>query len=524
MCRDYRGDSYRSSRNNSPRRHDRSRSRDRYNDRSRRDDRSLSRDRRHQDRSRSRDRYNDRSRRDDYRRFDRGSGSSRSNYDFATRYPPPPSAPTPTGPVSFGNGANGSNIALPVYGTPHLHTPYSNVPSVSVGGTSSSAGVPSWQPTGSRLGSVPAEPAPAFQKNFYQEHPNVSTRSDSEIEAYRRLHQMTIQGTAVPKPVESFEEACFPDYVLSAVKNQGFLKPTAIQAQGWPMAMSGRDMVGVAQTGSGKTLSYVLPAIVHINAQPLLRPGDGPIALVLAPTRELAVQIQAECVKFGASSRINSLCVYGGAARNPQINGLRKGVEIVIATPGRLLDMLECGATNLRRVTYLVLDEADRMLDLGFEPQIRRIIDQIRSDRQTLMWSATWPREVQTLARDFLRDYIQVNIGSLDLSANKNVRQIVHVCTEYDKRSLLIQNLRSIMASPDSKTLIFCAMKRTVDELAMELRYAGIQAIGLHGDKQQSARDRILADFRSGYSNVMIATDVAARGLGMNFNGVCVCV
>ncbi len=355
---------------------------------------------------------------------------------------------------------------------------------------------------------------PVFQKNFYQEHPNVARRSNEEVEIYRRLHQMTIQGRDVPRPVESFEEAGFPDYVLSAVKNQGFLKPTAIQAQGWPMAMSGRDMVGVAQTGSGKTLSYVLPAIVHINAQPVLRHGDGPIALVLAPTRELAVQIQAECVKFGATSRIRSLCVYGGTSRNPQINALRKGVEVVIATPGRLLDMIECGATNLRRVTYLVLDEADRMLDLGFEPQIRKIIGQIRPDRQTLMWSATWPKEVQALAHDFLKDYIQVNIGSLDLSANKNVRQIIHVCTEFDKQSLLLQNLRNIMMAPDHKTLIFTAMKRTVDNLTVYLQRSGIQAIGLHGDKAQRDRDRILGDFRAGCCNIMIATDVAARGLG----------
>jgi ATP-dependent RNA helicase DDX5/DBP2 len=389
--------------------------------------------------------------------------------------------------------------------TPHLHTPYSNVPSV--GSANQLLFTPLDRPAS-------GGPAPDFQKDFYKEHPNVAGRSEEEIAAFRREHQMTLAGHGVPRPLESFEEAGFPDYVLAAVKHQGFAKPTPIQAQGWPMALSGRDMVGVAQTGSGKTLAFVLPAIVHINAQPRLRTGDGPIALVLAPTRELAVQIQAECAKFGSSSRISSLCVYGGASRNPQIAALRRGVEIVIATPGRLLDMLECGATNLRRVTYLVLDEADRMLDLGFEPQIRRIIEQIRPDRQTLMWSATWPKEVQGLARDFLRDYIQVNIGSLELSANKNVRQVIHVCSPFEKHGLLTQNLQQILMARDSKTLIFTALKRTVDELAAYLLRSGVQAIGIHGDKQQRERDRVLADFRSGRAQVMIATDVAARGLG----------
>ena len=162
--------------------------------------------------------------------------------------------------------------------------------------------------------------------------------------------------------------------------------------------------------------------------------GDGPIVLVLAPTRELAIQIQQEANKFGSSSRIKNTCLYGGAPKGPQIRDLQKGVEIVIATPGRLIDLIEAGKTNLRRVTYLVLDEADRMLDMGFEPQLRKIVDQIRPDRQTLMWSATWPKEVKRLAQDYLKEYIQVNVGSMELSASKNITQIVEVCGQYDKR------------------------------------------------------------------------------------------
>ena len=177
--------------------------------------------------------------------------------------------------------------------------------------------------------------------------------------------------------------------------HKGFSAPTAIQAQGWPIALSGKDMVGIAMTGSGKTLAYLLPSIIHINHQPYLERGDGPIALVLAPTRELAQQIQEVAIEFGKSSKIRNTCVFGGAPKGPQIRDLENGCEIVIATPGRLIDILEMGKTNLRRTTYLVLDEADRMLDMGFEPQIRKIIEQIRPDRQVLMWSATWPKEVR---------------------------------------------------------------------------------------------------------------------------------
>ena len=176
---------------------------------------------------------------------------------------------------------------------------------------------------------------------------------------------MLVQGNNIPRPISSFDEAGFPDYILTEIKASGFTAPSAIQCQAWPMALSGRDLVAIAETGSGKTISFALPAMVHINAQPLLAPGDGPIVLILAPTRELAVQIQAECTKFGKSSRIRNTAVYGGVPKGQQIRDLQRGAEIVVATPGRLIDMLESGKTNLKRVTYLVMDEADRMLDMG---------------------------------------------------------------------------------------------------------------------------------------------------------------
>lgn len=165
---------------------------------------------------------------------------------------------------------------------------------------------------------------PKFEKNFYKEHINVTERTDREVDEFRQKHEITIKGQGVPKPVTSFDEAGFPSYVLDAIKSVGFEKPTAIQCQGWPMALSGRDIVSVADTGSGKTLGYILPGVVHINAQPLLQRGDGPIVLVLAPTRELAVQIQNECQKFGRTSRIKSTCVYGGTSRGPQARDLER--------------------------------------------------------------------------------------------------------------------------------------------------------------------------------------------------------
>ncbi|CAR22679.1 ATP-dependent RNA helicase DBP2 [Lachancea thermotolerans] len=361
---------------------------------------------------------------------------------------------------------------------------------------------------------------PKFEKNFYVEHESVRNRSDAEVEEFRKANEMSILGKDIPKPITTFDEAGFPEYVLSEVKAEGFEKPTGIQCQGWPMALSGRDMIGVAATGSGKTLSYCLPGIVHINAQPLLSPGDGPIVLVLAPTRELAVQIQTECSKFGKSSRIRNTCVYGGVPRGHQIRELTRGAEIVIATPGRLIDMLEIGKTNLKRVTYLVLDEADRMLDMGFEPQIRKIVDQIRPDRQTLMWSATWPKEVQQLARDYLHDPIQVNVGSLELAASHNIAQIVEVVSDMEKRDRLLKHLETASEDKDSKILIFASTKRTCDEITRYLRQDGWPALAIHGDKAQNERDWVLQEFRTGNSPIMVATDVAARGIdvkGINF-------
>ncbi|KAM7471818.1 hypothetical protein LguiA_010001 [Lonicera macranthoides] len=354
-----------------------------------------------------------------------------------------------------------------------------------------------------------------FEKNFYVESPTISAMSESEVDGYRRRREITVEGRDVPKPVKTFEDIRFPDYVMDEVLKAGFSEPTAIQAQGWPMALKGRDLIGIAETGSGKTLAYLLPAIVHVNAQPILAHGDGPIVLVLAPTRELAVQIQQEATKFGSSSRIKNTCIYGGVPKGPQVRDLQKGVEIVIATPGRLIDMLESHHTNLRRVTYLVLDEADRMLDMGFDPQIRKIVsqatEQIRPDRQTLYWSATWPKEVEQLARQFLYNPYKVIIGSSDLKANHAICQHVDIVSENKKYNKLVKLLEDIMDG--SRILIFMDTKKGCDQITRQLRMDGWPALSIHGDKSQAERDWVLSEFKAGKSPIMTATDVAARGL-----------
>mmetsp|Transcript_29837 Transcript_29837/g.65578 ORF Transcript_29837/g.65578 Transcript_29837/m.65578 type:complete len:606 (+) Transcript_29837:43-1860(+) len=356
-----------------------------------------------------------------------------------------------------------------------------------------------------------------FTKNFYVEHPAVAAMTDAEQTELLAGMQCEVNGhKPLPKLVRTFEEACFPDYIMEGIESAGYENPSVIQKVGWPTALSGRDMIGIAQTGSGKTLAFGLPSIVHINAQPPLSPGDGPIALVLAPTRELAVQIEVEIGKFCSRSMLKVASVYGGVPRYGQASKLRQGSEICIATPGRLLDFLESGTTNLRRVTYLVLDEADRMLDMGFEPQLRRIVSQIRPNRQTLMWSATWPREIQQLARDFCKeDPIKIQVGTGELQANADIKQIVEVVPEVDKRNRFFEWLKQ-HGGNGGKMLIFAETKRGAEQLCREIRYQQYPAAAIHGDKEQRERDRVLHDFRTGRTLILVATDVASRGIDIS--------
>ncbi|KAF1744803.1 hypothetical protein MXB_3409 [Myxobolus squamalis] len=354
-----------------------------------------------------------------------------------------------------------------------------------------------------------------FVKNFYEES---STR---EISEFRDEKEITVRGDHVPKPIYDFSEVNFTRNILERIKYKGFAAPTAIQSQSWPIVLSGLDMIGIAQTGSGKTLAYLLPAFEHIAAQPRLERNDGPIALVLCPTRELSIQVQEISAEFSQVCRLRSTCIYGGSAKGPQIRELTRGVEIVIATPGRLLDFLSYGTTNLKRCTYLVLDEADRMLDMGFEPQIRKIIEQVQPGRQTLMFSATWPKAVQNLARVFLTDPVQINIGKLTLQASHQIQQIIDVCLQTEKPNKLRDFLKSVLSDKNNKVLIFTDRKITCDHLVKDLRKEGILVSGIHGDKNQYEREHVLDEFRRGRCSVLIATDVASRGLDIpNINYV----
>jgi ATP-dependent RNA helicase DDX5/DBP2 len=355
-----------------------------------------------------------------------------------------------------------------------------------------------------------------FKKNFHVDHPEVVATPAETFRKFLSDSNISIKGIApIPKPILKFEHAQFPDYILRLLKSEGFTSPTPIQSIGWPIAMSGRDSVCIANTGSGKTLGFILPALLHVAAQPPLRSGDGPIALVLAPTRELVMQIAKETSTFGRPGGVLNAAIYGGVGKNGQINALRQGVEICVATPGRLLDLLESGSTNLRRVTYVCLDEADRMLEMGFSDQLKKIMSQIRPDRQTIMWSATWNKSVQSIGRDYCReDPVFIKVGnSTELQANPDVQQnVVVVDSESDKRGAF-KNWLSSIHTEGRKMIVFCDTKRGADNLCRELTYNGHSALSIHGDKEQRERDQILRDFKNGEIEILVATDVAQRGL-----------
>ncbi|KAK2962141.1 putative ATP-dependent RNA helicase dbp2 [Blattamonas nauphoetae] len=336
--------------------------------------------------------------------------------------------------------------------------------------------------------------------------------SPDQVQDFYRKNEVFVTGSTVPKPILEFYHAQFNPEIEDGLKRAGFSKPTLIQQISWPAALSGQDLIGIAETGSGKTLAFALPALTHIAAQRPVQSGDGPIAVCLAPTRELALQIEQEIAKY-APRRIRVTTLYGGVPRNPQIRALQGGVEICIATPGRLIDLLESNATNLRRTTFLVLDEADRMLDIGFEPQLRKIVSQIRKDRQTLMWSATWPREVQQLANDFLdqTNLVRFNIGSMDMTANERITQKFIFCTSMDKEGKFLRWLQENIQN--GRMLIFANTKRDAEELTRLLRRNGVNALSLHGDKGQGERDWVMAEFKAGKAPLCVATDVASRGI-----------
>ncbi|KAH0742333.1 hypothetical protein KY290_035376 [Solanum tuberosum] len=314
------------------------------------------------------------------------------------------------------------------------------------------------------------------------------------------------------KALEKFVDAGLPSEVLECCKN--FEKPSPIQSHSWPFLLDGRDFIGIARTGSGKTLAFGIPAIMHIMSKRKSKKSKNPVCLVLSPTRELAQQISDVLCEAGKPTGVQSVCLYGGVDKHHQKASLRSGVDIVIGTPGRLQDLMEMGACNLKEVSFVVLDEADRMLDLGFEPAVRAILSQTCSVRQMVMFSATWPLEVHQLAQEFMDpNPIKVVVGSEDLAANHDVMQIVEVLEDRARDERLQCLLEKYHKSRRNRVLVFVLYKKEASRVEMMLQKRGWKVVSISGDKQQHARTKALSLFKDGSCPLLIATDVAARGL-----------
>ncbi|XP_062309191.1 probable ATP-dependent RNA helicase DDX46 [Osmerus eperlanus] len=353
-----------------------------------------------------------------------------------------------------------------------------------------------------------------YRKNFYVEVPELGKMSPEEVNVYRlELEGIMVKGKGCPKPIKSWVQCGTSMKILSALKRHSYEKPTPIQAQAIPAIMSGRDLIGIAKTGSGKTIAFLLPMYRHILDQRPLEEGEGPLSVIMTPTRELALQITKECKKFSKPLGLRVVCVYGGTGISEQIAELKRGAEIIVCTPGRMIDMLGANSgrvTNLRRVTYVVVDEADRMFDMGFEPQVMRIMDNVRPDRQTVMFSATFPRAMEALARRILSKPIEVQVGGRSVVCS-DVEQHVLVIEE-DKKFLKLLEILGHYQEKGS-VIIFVDKQEHADGLLKDLMKASYPCMSLHGGIDQYDRDSIINDFKNGTCRLMVATSVAARGL-----------
>lgn len=331
------------------------------------------------------------------------------------------------------------------------------------------------------------------------------------IDLQQKLN-VKVSGPSPPKPVSSFAHFGFDEALMKQIRKSEFSSPTSIQAMGIPAVLTGRDVLGIAQTGSGKTCAFIWPMLVHIMDQRELRRKEGPIALVLVPTRELALQIFSEVKKYSKVYNIHAVCAYGGGNKYEQSKTFEQGAEIAIATPGRMIDMIKMKVTNLERVTYLVLDEADRMFDLGFEPQVRSLCDHVRPDRQCQLYSATFRKKVEKLGRDVLTDPVKVVQGEVGVVAENVTQHIQVVELGGQKWQWLIKNLVQFMS--EGSVLIFVTKKQNCEELAHNLKVkAELDCRCLHGDVFQHERSEIINSFKKREFPVLVATDVAARGL-----------
>jgi len=308
----------------------------------------------------------------------------------------------------------------------------------------------------------------------------------------------------------SFENLGLEPELLRAVVSKGYTAPTPIQAQAIPAVLSGRDVLAGAQTGTGKTAGFVLPLLQLLGGAE----GKFPRVLVLTPTRELAAQIAESVVDYGANKNLRARVIFGGVGERPQIDGLRAGCDILIATPGRLLDLCEQGVCNLSHVKHFVLDEADRMLDMGFIHAIKRVIRMLPAARQNLMFSATYSDDIRTLASKMLKNPVSVEVAARNTTAER-VEQIAFRVVKEDKRHLLVHLFKNgaVDEGPWTQALVFTRTKHGANRLTEQLEASGIRAAAIHGNKSQSARVKALADFKEGRIVALVATEVASRGL-----------
>jgi ATP-dependent RNA helicase DDX5/DBP2 len=348
-----------------------------------------------------------------------------------------------------------------------------------------------------------------------------SRLSTAEFCVKHSVRIVSASGFACPPPMEQFSATPFPPKLVALFAAAGYTAPTVTQALAWPIALTGVNLVSVAKTGSGKTLGFLMPVFSALAARAPAAARAPPALLVMAPTRELACQIEVEATKFGRAVGLRAACVYGGAPKSTQIRALRDGVDCIIGTPGRLQDLMTMGVLSLAGVKYLVLDEADRMLDMGFEESIRAIIAKISPARQTLLFTATWPRAVQRLAAEFAPNPVQVSLGDTDvLAANVSITQVVEVVSGNDAKAeklrALIRQLHmadGVVKSDHGKTIVFVKFKASCNRVAQDLWDAGFAVNTLHGDMEQRERTQVIGDFRTGKLRIIVATDVAARGL-----------
>lgn len=356
-----------------------------------------------------------------------------------------------------------------------------------------------------------------IRKNFWAEPSELASLTEADVADLRlELDGIKVSGKDVPKPVQKWAQCGLTRQTLDVISNLGYEKPTPIQMQALPALMSGRDVIGVAKTGSGKTVAFLLPMFRHIKDQPPLKDNDGPVGLVMTPTRELATQIHRECKPFLKMMGLRAVCAYGGAPIRDQIAELKRGAEIIVCTPGRMIDLLAANqgrVTNLKRVTYVVLDEADRMFDMGFEPQVMKIFANMRPDKQTILFSATMPRIVDSLTKKVLKSPIEITVGGKSVVA-KEIEQIVEVREEATKFLRVLELMGELYdRDEDARTLIFVDRQEKADDLLKELMIKGYPCMSIHGGKDQVDRDSTILDFKKGVVPILIATSVAARGL-----------